>query len=73
MRASPGDLTGESVQHDTSRISLVVCRSREPTLGLRGCAALRSSAATLLGESVARRLADWGCRSRGVPPVWSLS
>lgn len=35
-------------------------------------AALRSGTAAVLGESVARRLADWGRRARGLPPIWSV-
>jgi len=38
-----------------------------------GFATLRSGAAAVLGESVARRLADWGRWVRGLPPVWGVS
>jgi GT2 family glycosyltransferase len=40
--------------------------------GELGFAALRTAAAAVLGETTARRLADWGRRIRGLPPVWSL-
>jgi GT2 family glycosyltransferase len=37
-----------------------------------GLAALRTSVAAVLGETTARRLADWGRRIRGLPPVWDV-
>lgn len=37
-----------------------------------GFAAVRCGAAAVLGDSLARRLADWGRRMRGLPPVWSM-
>jgi len=35
-------------------------------------AALRTAIAAVLGEIKARRLADWGRRIRGLPPVWDV-
>ncbi len=40
--------------------------------GELGFAALRTAAAAVLGETTARRLADWGRRIRGLPPVWDV-
>jgi GT2 family glycosyltransferase len=40
--------------------------------GELGFAALRTAAAAVLGETTARRLADWGRQVRGLPPVWDL-
>jgi hypothetical protein len=40
--------------------------------GELGFAALRTAAAAVLGETTARRLADWGRQIRGLPPVWDL-
>ena len=37
-----------------------------------GFAALRTAFAAVLGETMARRLADWGRRIRGLPPVWDV-
>ena len=37
-----------------------------------GFAALRTAVAAVLGETMARRLADWGRRIRGLPPVWDV-
>jgi glycosyltransferase involved in cell wall biosynthesis len=37
-----------------------------------GFAALRTAGAAVVGETIARRLADCGRRIRGLPPVWHL-
>lgn len=37
-----------------------------------GFAAARCGVAAVMGELVARRLADWGRRVRGLPPVWRV-
>jgi hypothetical protein len=39
-------------------------------LGELGFAAVRTAAAAVLGETTARRMADWGRQIRGLPPVW---
>ena len=41
-------------------------------LGELGFAAVRTAAAAVLGETTARRMADWGRQIRGLPPVWNL-
>ena len=51
--------------HDVRRSLLSEC-------GEWGFAALRTAIAAVLGETTARRLADWGRRMRGLPPVWSV-
>ena len=37
-----------------------------------GFAALRTAVSAALGETTARRVADWGRQIRGLPPVWDL-
>ena len=49
---------------------------RAPLLGecgQWGFAALRTAVVAVLGEPTARRVADWGRRMRGLPPVWDVS
>ncbi len=37
-----------------------------------GFAALRTAVSAVLGKTTARRVADWGRRIRGLPPVWDV-
>lgn len=37
-----------------------------------GFAALRTAVSAVLGDTTARRVADWGRRIRGLPPVWDV-